>query len=91
MGIKDKWNTEEYKNYNRAIVKLLGESLKDGEFFIFSKKGEYGMILSEERLKGLSLSQDSRMRKVLNALVEKQDGNSEWFTGVVDNYKLNVQ
>ena len=32
METVDKWNTKEYKNYNKAIVKLLTESLKDGGF-----------------------------------------------------------
>ena len=87
METVDKWNTKEYKNYNKAIVKLLTESLKDGEFFLFSKSGGFGIILSEERLKGFSLSQDSKMRKVLKALTEDEDMTG-WFTGKATNFKL---
>ena len=89
MEIEDKWNTKEYKNYNKAIVKLLSDSLKEGEYFIFSKSGECGIIVSEERTKDINLSYETKAEKILKVLKEDEvkDG---WFTGKADNLKIKV-
>ena len=44
---------KEYNKYAKEIVSKLSESLKEGEYFIFTKKekGGYGFILSREREK----------------------------------------
>ncbi len=90
MDIKNKIDNTEYEKYSKAVVKLLSEGLKEGEYFIFSKSGEYGMILSEERLSGLNLSHETKMEKIFKALTEEEDNNG-WFTGKADNYKLGTK
>ena len=54
-------NNQFYK-YNNAIVKLLDEGLKDGEYFVFRKtdKGGYGFVLSKEREEMLSIQAKSK-------------------------------
>lgn len=82
-------NTQ-FEKYSKAVVKLLDESLKEGEYFIFSKNGHYGMLLSEERLKGMNLSYETKMERILKILSEPSDTKG-WFTGIADNYKLGAQ
>lgn len=81
------WSNVEFEKYSRAIVKLLGEGLKNGEYFLYSKDGEYGMILSEERIKGISLSEDNKQKRILKILQEDVSNNG-WFTGKADKYTM---
>lgn len=52
-NIKDKVEelNKEFSKYAHTIVKLLSESLNEGEYFVFSKDKEEGIVYSRERLK----------------------------------------
>lgn len=80
-------NTE-YNKYGKAVVKLLDCSLKEGEFFLFTKRKEesFGIIISEERLNVTPVSVNNKMSRILEILKEPK---GDWFTGKVDNYILN--
>ncbi len=61
-------NTENYKLHRDTIVKLLSDSLVEGEHFLFTKikDGGYGIILSEERLEDISAPRLKEFVRSLN-------------------------
>ena len=76
---------DKYKECREEAVKLLTKSLKQGEYFLFTKLEEdngYGIILSRERNTQLCIDEltgeNSRYEKILDALEYNDIG--EWFT-----------
>lgn len=61
---------KEYSKYSQAIVKLLSDSLNQGEFFLFRKleEGGYGIVISRERLEDLHISSSPKMSDLLDML-----------------------
>ncbi len=91
MKIEDKIKelNKEYNKYSQAIVKLLNDSLKDGEVFVFRKlkDGGYGVVLSEERNKLINTSEPTKNELLLNAInkaLETKDDS--WFIGKIEKY-----
>ena len=63
---------KEYIKYNQAIVKLLHDSLNEGEYFVFKKNKDnsYGLIVSDERESLLNESYETQTNKILKCLNE---------------------
>ena len=63
---------KEYIKYNQAVVKLLNDSLTEGEYFIFKKdkNNSYGFIVSAERESLQNVDYETQTKKILNALNE---------------------
>lgn len=62
---------KEYVKYSQSVVKLLSDSLKEGEYFLFtkSKGGGYGIVISREREELLGkLSHETKSSKLLDIL-----------------------
>jgi hypothetical protein len=61
---------EEYNKYSHAVVKLLNDSLKEGEIFLFKKLGDgsFGLILSEERNNLIKTSEPTQCELLLSSI-----------------------
>ena len=82
---------KEYIKYNQAIVKLLNDSLNEGEYFIFKKNKDnsYGFIVSAERESLENVSYETQTKKILRVLNEILSTKSEYyFTGKSDTIKI---
>lgn len=82
---------KEYIKYNQAIVKLLNDSLNEGEYFIFKKNKDnsYGFIVSAERESLENVSYETQTKKILSVLNEILSTKSEYyFTGKSDTIKI---
>lgn len=62
------FNSENYLKNKDEIAKLLLESTKDGEYYIFTRQAEggFGMILSNERLENIPGNINDTFNEVKN-------------------------
>jgi hypothetical protein len=81
---QDNYNTEGFIKNRYAILNLLEESLKEGEYYICHKIKDgqtNSFILSEERLYPYKdYTSTNKMKLILEALQSEQKVEEEWLT-----------
>lgn len=84
--MEDKYNTESYNLYKNTVVKLLDDSLVEGEYFLFTKtkEGGFGIILSEERWRDVD---SPKFKKLLKILKSEDEELNTFYTGKISAKK----
>jgi hypothetical protein len=81
---------KEYNKHSQTIFKLLNDSLKEGETFLFRKLKDdsFGLILSEERNKLVITFEPTQSEVLLNSINKAFQADDDLFIGKTNKHKI---